>query len=39
MIRALQAGDARESIAAMQQHFDDMRVRAALLRTPASDAG
>lgn len=39
IIRALQTGDAAESIAAMQQHFDDIRVRAALLRTPASDAG
>lgn len=39
IIRALQTGDAGESIAAMQQHFDDIRVRAALLRTPASDAG
>ncbi|GAA5137420.1 FadR/GntR family transcriptional regulator [Pseudonocardia adelaidensis] len=39
IIRALQAGDAAESIAAMQQHFDDIRVRAALLRHPESDAG
>jgi DNA-binding FadR family transcriptional regulator len=39
IIRALQAGDAGESIAAMQQHFDDIRVRAALLRHPESDAG
>lgn len=39
IIRALQTGDAAESIAAMQQHFDDIRVRAALLRAPASDAG
>jgi DNA-binding GntR family transcriptional regulator len=39
IIRALQAGDAGGSIAAMQQHFDDIRVRAALLRTHASDAG
>jgi DNA-binding FadR family transcriptional regulator len=39
IIRALQTGDAGESIAAMQQHFDDIRVRAALLRAPASDTG
>lgn len=39
IIRALQDGDAGGSIAAMQQHFDDIRVRAALLRAPESDAG
>jgi DNA-binding FadR family transcriptional regulator len=39
IIQALQAGDAGGSIAAMQQHFDDIRVRAALLRAPESDAG
>ena len=39
IIRALQGGDAEASIAAMQQHFDDIRVRATLLRRPASDAG
>ncbi len=39
IIRALQNGDAEASIAAMQQHFDDIRVRAALLRPTASDAG
>ena len=39
IIRALQSGDAGESIGAMQQHFDDIRGRAALLRAPAEDAG
>ncbi len=39
IIRALQDADAEAGIAAMQQHFDDIRVRAALLRHPASDAG
>ena len=39
IIRALQGGDADASIAAMQQHFDDIRARAALLRRPESDAG
>jgi DNA-binding FadR family transcriptional regulator len=35
IIRALQGGDADASIAAMQQHFDDIRARAALLHPPA----
>jgi DNA-binding FadR family transcriptional regulator len=39
IIRALQAGDAEAGIAAMQQHFDDIRQRAALLRTAEPDAG
>ncbi|HYH31277.1 MAG TPA: FCD domain-containing protein, partial [Pseudonocardia sp.] len=39
IIRALQDGDAEASIAAMRGHFDDIRVRAALLRHPESDAG
>jgi DNA-binding GntR family transcriptional regulator len=39
IIRALQDGDAEASIAAMQQHFDDIRVRAALVSTrPAGSA-
>ncbi|WP_219412580.1 FadR/GntR family transcriptional regulator [Pseudonocardia nigra] len=39
IIRALQKRDAEASIAAMQQHFDDIRARAALLRPRESDAG
>jgi DNA-binding FadR family transcriptional regulator len=39
IIRALQGGDAEASIAAMQQHFDDIRERATLLRRPSTDAG
>jgi DNA-binding FadR family transcriptional regulator len=42
IIRALQGGDAEASIAAMQQHFDDIRVRAALVAEharPSEDAG
>lgn len=38
IIRALQDADAEAGIAAMQQHFDDIRARAALLRHPESDA-
>lgn len=34
IIRALQGGGADASIAAMQQHFDDIRARAALLNPP-----
>jgi DNA-binding GntR family transcriptional regulator len=37
IIRALQDADAEAGIAAMQQHFDDIRVRAALLRHPEPD--
>jgi DNA-binding FadR family transcriptional regulator len=37
IIRALQDADAGAGIAAMQQHFDDIRVRAALLRHPEPD--
>ena len=42
IIRALQAGDAEAGIAAMQQHFDDIRVRAALVAghaRPSENAG
>lgn len=39
IIRALQSGDADASTKAMQQHFDDIRERAALLRRAAPDAG
>jgi DNA-binding FadR family transcriptional regulator len=39
IIRALQGSDVEASIAAMQHHFDDIRVRAAQLRARASDAG
>jgi DNA-binding FadR family transcriptional regulator len=38
IIRALQGGDAEAGIAAMQQHFDDIRVRAALVAGPGPAA-
>ncbi|MHA6627471.1 FadR/GntR family transcriptional regulator [Pseudonocardia sichuanensis] len=42
IIRALQEGDAEASISAMQKHFDDIRVRAALVAghaRPSENAG